>query len=134
MICAGESLPTTRSMGRPRRYWLAMRCSPPPLKPHWSRAPGSPSDRVVAAAACLAHAAGARGMVGGQSLDMAAEGRAVTRRDVEDLQKLKTGALLSAAAEMGCVIAGGGTDDRLPFAATPRSWDWPSRSGMICWM
>lgn len=73
---------------------------------------GVPSDRVVAAAACLAHAAGARGMVGGQSLDMAAEGRAVTRRDVEDLQKLKTGALLSAAAEMGCVIAGGGTDDR----------------------
>ena len=58
---------------------------------------GVPSDRVVAAAACLAHAAGARGMVGGQSLDMAAEGRAVTRRDVEDLQKLKTGALLSAA-------------------------------------
>lgn len=73
---------------------------------------GVPSDRLVAAAACLAHAAGARGMVGGQSLDMAAEGRAVTRRDVEDLQKLKTGALLSAAAEMGCVIAGGGTDDR----------------------
>ena len=73
---------------------------------------GVPADRVVAAAACLAHAAGARGMVGGQSLDMAAEGRAVTRRDVEDLQKLKTGALLSAAAEMGCVIAGGGTDDR----------------------
>ena len=60
-----------------------------------------PPQRVVAAAACLARAAG------GQVLDMAAEGRAVSRYDVEQLQKLKTGALLSAAAEMGCIVAGG---------------------------
>ena len=66
-----------------------------------------PPQRVVAAAACLARAAGAQGMVGGQVLDMAAEGRAVSRYDVEQLQKLKTGALLSAAAEMGCIVAGG---------------------------
>ncbi len=69
---------------------------------------GLPADRVVAAAACLAQAAGARGMVGGQVLDMAAEGRAVDRWDVEHLQRLKTGALLCAAAEMGCIVAGGG--------------------------
>lgn len=66
-----------------------------------------PPQRVVSAAACLARAAGAHGMVGGQVLDMAAEGRAVSRYDVEQLQKLKTGALLSAAAEMGCIVAGG---------------------------
>ena len=66
-----------------------------------------PPQRVVTAAACLARAAGAQGMVGGQVLDMAAEGRAVSRYDVEQLQKLKTGALLSAAAEMGCIVAGG---------------------------
>ena len=71
-----------------------------------------PPQRVVEAAACLAHAAGAQGMVGGQALDMAAEGRAVTRWDVEQLQKLKTGALLSAAAEMGCIVAGGGEAQR----------------------
>lgn len=71
-----------------------------------------PADRVVSAAGCLAHAAGARGMVGGQCLDMAAEGRAVTRWDVEHLQSLKTGALLGAAAEMGCIVAGGGDTER----------------------
>ena len=79
-----------------------------------------PPDRVVAAAACLANAAGARGMVGGQALDMAAEGRAVTRWDVEQLQKLKTGALLSAAAEMGCIVAGGGEKERKAVARYAR--------------
>lgn len=73
---------------------------------------GLPPQRVVEATACLGRSAGARGMVGGQVLDMAAEGRAVTRWDVEQLQKLKTGALLSAAAEMGCIVAGGGEDAR----------------------
>lgn len=73
---------------------------------------GLPPQRVVEATACLGRAAGARGMVGGQVLDMAAEGRAVTRWDVEQLQKLKTGALLSAAAEMGCIVAGGGEEAR----------------------
>ena len=69
-------------------------------------------ERVVEAAACLARAAGAQGMVGGQVLDMAAEGRAVSRSDVEQLQRLKTGALLSAAAEMGCIVAGGSEEER----------------------
>ncbi|MEG2679674.1 MAG: polyprenyl synthetase family protein [Oscillospiraceae bacterium] len=64
-------------------------------------------ERRVAAAACLAKAAGARGMVGGQALDMAGEGRGVTRAEVEELQRLKTGALICAAAEMGCIVAGG---------------------------
>ena len=72
-----------------------------------------PPQRVVEAAACLARAAGAQGMVGGQVLDMAAEGRAVSRSDVEQLQKLKTGALLSAAAEMGCIVAGGSEEERM---------------------
>ena len=67
---------------------------------------------ALEAAACLARAAGARGMVGGQVLDMAAEGRAVSRYDVEQLQALKTGALLSAAAEMGCIVAGGTQEER----------------------
>ena len=68
---------------------------------------GLPPQRVVDAVTCLARSAGGRGMVGGQALDMAAEGRSVTQRDVEQLQALKTGALLSAAAELGCIAAGG---------------------------
>ena len=70
-------------------------------------ADGLPQDRVLAAAACLARAAGGRGMVGGQALDMAGEGHALALSEVEELQRLKTGALICAAAEMGCILAGG---------------------------
>lgn len=75
-------------------------------------AEGVPPERVVAAAACLGRAAGARGMVGGQALDMAGEGHALRIHDVEELQQLKTGALIAAAAEMGCILAGGDEKDR----------------------
>ena len=71
-----------------------------------------PAGRIVAAAGCLARAAGARGMVGGQVLDVAGEGHALTLAEVEELQQLKTGALISAAAEMGCILAGGSEDQR----------------------
>ncbi|MGE4276812.1 MAG: polyprenyl synthetase family protein [Lawsonibacter sp.] len=66
-----------------------------------------PPDRIVAAVSCLSAAAGPVGMVGGQSLDMAGEGRALTREELELLQSLKTGALISASAELGCIAAGG---------------------------
>ncbi|MEG1720129.1 MAG: polyprenyl synthetase family protein [Pseudoflavonifractor sp.] len=65
------------------------------------------SDRALAACACLGQAAGARGMVGGQVLDMAGEGHSLAISEVEELQRLKTGALISAAAELGCIVAGG---------------------------
>lgn len=73
---------------------------------------GFPPRLVTEAAACLARAAGARGMVGGQVLDMAGEGRALSYDDVAELQRLKTGALISAAAEMGCILAGGGREEQ----------------------
>lgn len=71
-----------------------------------------PAQRVLEAAACLGHAAGGQGMVGGQALDMAGEGHALRLEDVEELQRLKTGALIMAAAEMGCILAGGGAEKR----------------------
>ena len=71
-----------------------------------------PAERVAAALAVLADAAGPAGMVGGQALDMAGEGRALTLADVEELQKLKTGALISAAAELGVIAGGGGETER----------------------
>jgi len=54
----------------------------------------------------LAQAAGALGMVGGQALDMAAEGAAVPLDldQVFDLQALKTGALIGWAAESGAIL------------------------------
>lgn len=68
--------------------------------------------RTAAAAACLAAAAGDRGMVGGQAMDIAAEGRGISQKELEQLQALKTGALISAAAEMGCIVAGGNRQQR----------------------
>lgn len=71
-----------------------------------------PAERVVEAVRCLSHAAGSAGMVGGQALDMAGEGRALDREELELLQSLKTGALISAAAELGCIAAGGTPEQR----------------------
>lgn len=71
-----------------------------------------PAQQVVEALSVLSAAAGPAGMVGGQALDMAGEGHALTLLDVEELQKLKTGALISAAAELGVIAAGGGETER----------------------
>ena len=71
-----------------------------------------PAERIVAAVDCLSRAAGPEGMVGGQALDMAGEGRALTRVELEQLQSLKTGALIDAAAQLGCIAAGGGDEER----------------------
>ena len=71
-----------------------------------------PAERVAEAVSCLAREAGPEGMVGGQVLDMAGEGRALTLGELELLQSLKTGALISAAAELGCIAAGGTEEQR----------------------
>lgn len=71
-----------------------------------------PTERIVEAVACLAQSAGPAGMVGGQALDMAGEGHALTREELEQLQSLKCGALISAAAQLGCIAAGGTTQQR----------------------
>lgn len=71
-----------------------------------------PLDRVVDAAACLAKASGGRGMVGGQILDMAGEGHTLAADEVTELYALKTGALMTACAEMGCILAGGSEEQR----------------------
>ncbi len=52
----------------------------------------------------LAQAAGAQGMVGGQVLDIEGEGQALDLPAITRMQLLKTGALLSAAVEMGAVL------------------------------
>ncbi|MFN3517622.1 MAG: polyprenyl synthetase family protein [Novosphingobium sp.] len=52
----------------------------------------------------LALACGAHGMVGGQMLDIAGEGQTLDLPEITRMQQLKTGALLSAAVEMGAVL------------------------------
>ncbi len=55
----------------------------------------------------LAQAAGYQGMVGGQMLDLMAEGRKITLKELETIHRLKTGALLTAASRSGALVGGG---------------------------
>ncbi len=54
---------------------------------------------------CLSTASGHNGMAGGQMMDLAAENEPFDLQTVTRLQQLKTGALLSAAVEMGAILA-----------------------------
>ncbi|MGH9323511.1 MAG: polyprenyl synthetase family protein [Vicinamibacteria bacterium] len=69
-----------------------------------------PVELRLRAIAELASAAGAGGMVGGQVFDLESEGRAVEARMVERIHRLKTGALIRAAARVGAIVGGGGED------------------------
>lgn len=68
--------------------------------------PASSGDPFVRAemVQVLACSAGAGGMVGGQVLDIEGEGKSLDLAAITRLQQLKTGALLSAAVEMGAVL------------------------------
>ena len=55
----------------------------------------------------VAAAAGYQGMVGGQMLDLLAEGRQVTLKELETIHRHKTGALLTAAVRAGALVGGG---------------------------
>ena len=70
--------------------------------------------------AALGAAAGARGMVGGQMIDMAAEGRSLELADVLRLQALKTGRLIQYGAEAGAILGRAGSSARAQLAAYGR--------------
>ena len=55
----------------------------------------------------LSECAGARGMVGGQVLDLEGENRELNQDYIHLLQRMKTGALLRSACLMGVTTAGG---------------------------
>lgn len=67
---------------------------------------GLEDERRLELVRVLCRAAGGGGMVGGQLLDLRAEGRAVSLHEVERIHRLKTGALLAAAPVMGGMAAG----------------------------
>jgi farnesyl diphosphate synthase len=73
----------------------------------------------------LARASGLGGMVGGQMLDLAAEGRygerVLSQADIRTLQAMKTGAILAFSAEAGAIVAGAGADARRRLLAYGRA-------------
>lgn len=62
--------------------------------------PAARADLVLA----VAHAVGARGMAGGQMIDMLAEGQTLDGPAVTRLQALKTGRLIQFSAEAGAIL------------------------------
>ncbi len=70
---------------------------------------GVPAPRALRAVGEVAAAAGETGMVGGQALDLAAEGSRASLRRVQGIHRRKTGALLRSAVRVGALVAGADT-------------------------
>ena len=68
-----------------------------------AQAPGLSAESRIAAAEVLAKAAGADGMVGGQVLDTLCH--VADEAGLTQLNRLKTCAMISAAAELGCIAS-----------------------------
>ncbi|CAN5835108.1 (2E,6E)-farnesyl diphosphate synthase [soil metagenome] len=68
------------------------------------------AERLPAMVRRLARAAGAEGMVGGQLLDLLAEGAETDAPGLEAIHRAKTAALLSAACALGGEAAGAGPE------------------------
>jgi len=59
----------------------------------------------------LAKSSGCAGMVGGQVVDMESEGKSIERSELEYIHRHKTGALISAAIEIGGILGGANPDE-----------------------
>jgi geranylgeranyl diphosphate synthase type II len=76
-----------------------------------------PPERVVRAMMVLALASGREWLIGGQVLDLEAEGRPATRRQVDEIHGRKTGALMSASLLLGAIVAGAKDEHELRLAS-----------------
>ncbi|MDP1834854.1 MAG: polyprenyl synthetase family protein [Chlamydiales bacterium] len=70
-----------------------------------TKAPSLTAEQHLQLVSTLAQAAGGHGMVGGQVMDLEAEGKAIDLRALQLIHQCKTGALLSAAFEFGGIVA-----------------------------
>jgi len=68
----------------------------------------------------FAYATGARGMVGGQMIDMLAQGQSLSGPEITRLQALKTGRLIQFSAEAGAILGRASQQQRHFIAAYGR--------------
>lgn len=54
---------------------------------------------------CLTRAGGCHGMVAGQAIDLSSVGQSLTLEELENMHRLKTGALIMASVELGALSA-----------------------------
>ncbi|MCZ6696231.1 MAG: polyprenyl synthetase family protein, partial [Acidobacteria bacterium] len=64
--------------------------------------------RKILALEILSRAAGVSGMIGGQVMDLESEGKSYTYRTLNRIHARKTGALISAAVQIGGIVGGAG--------------------------
>lgn len=84
---------------------------------HASKAMGLPDDVAGEIVRDLMDASGAGGMIGGQLLDLEAEGVHLTLEALERVHRLKTGALIMASVSLGARAALAPASRRLALAA-----------------
>ena len=73
--------------------------------------PGVAMDVLGKVAREVAAAAGPMGMVGGQAIDLDAEGRSLNHEELSLMHRLKTGALFRASIRAGALLAGASSED-----------------------
>lgn len=97
-----------------------------------AEAPCMSAESRVEAIRVLSHAAGADGMVAGQVIDTLCG--VSTQQELTGMYRLKTGVMISAAAELGCVASG------MPAAMRQQAIAFADKLGLafqirtICWM
>ncbi len=70
------------------------------------------AEKCAEAVSVLAKCAGAVGMIGGQIIDLASENKRVSAKHLEIMDRKKTGALINAACQLGCISAGANSEQR----------------------
>lgn len=92
-----------------------------------------PPDRVLQAIRHLSTAAGPRGMVGGQVLDMGLTGKVASLPQLREMHAQKTGALIESSCVTGAILGEGAPRCRSGLRNTVGPSDWLSRSRTIFW-
>ncbi len=63
-------------------------------------------EKYVKAAEIVAASSGVKGMIGGQVIDIESENSSMDLKELQDMHRRKTGALIEASALLGCIISG----------------------------
>lgn len=82
-----------------------------------AEAKGIEDGKKLRAISVLSKSAGAKGMIGGQTIDLKYENEEIDIAALLEMYELKTGALIRAAAVIGCIL-GGADEEKLRAADT----------------
>lgn len=79
------------------------------------------AETRLAMLATLAQASGSQGMAGGQAIDLSAVGQTLELDALEQMHRLKTGALIAASVQLGALAAGADTNTQTRLARYARA-------------